>query len=126
MSALAFNRDGGVLAAANESGSAELWSVAGQTGTQFDVPAAAAGQPIWALAFSDVGELAMADSDGEAYLYQVDSGALTASVVGALRDPNSGDTPAGDAGISALAFGPDGNVLVTGDTNGNAYLWRVG
>lgn len=124
VSALAFNGDGTVLAAGNESGSAELWSVAGQTGTALVVPAAAAAQPIWALAFSSGDELAMADADGEVYLYQVDSTALTASITGALSDPNSGDAPTGDRGVSTLAFGPDGKVLVTGDTNGSAYLWQ--
>jgi WD40 repeat protein len=125
VSALAFSGDGRELAAGNESGSAELWSLAARTGAQIDPPAAAAGQSIWALSFSGSGLLAMADADGHAYLYRLAGGGPASSLVGALSDPNSGGA-FGNQGVGALAFSSDGRYLVTGDTNGNAYLWRVG
>ncbi|HET7014606.1 MAG TPA: serine/threonine-protein kinase [Streptosporangiaceae bacterium] len=120
ISGLAFSHDGSVLAAANESGSAELWSVPNGTGTGFGLPSVAAGQPIWGLSFSGSGLLAAADNNGHSYLYQVASATLKATLRGQLTDPNSGSQ-----GVGSLGFSPDGRYLVTGDTNGNAYVWHL-
>jgi WD40 repeat protein len=121
VSALAFSGDGRLLAAANESGSAELWSVAQSTGSPVQVPATAAGRPVWAVSFSGSDLLAMADDDGQSFLYRVAESRLTSSFAGALADPSFGQQ-----GVGALAFSPNGRYLVTGDTSGSAYLWRVG
>jgi WD40 repeat protein len=120
VSALAFSADGRMLAAGNESGAAELWSLPAGVGSPIDPPAAAAGQSIWGLSFSGSALLAMGDNDGQAYLYRIAAGGPTASIAGTLTDPNSGSQ-----GIGTLAFSADGRYLVTGDTNGNAYLWRA-
>jgi serine/threonine-protein kinase len=120
VSALAFSGDGRVLAAGNESGAAELWSLSARAGRPIDPPAAAAGQSIWAFAFSGSALLAMGDADGHAYLYRLAGDGTAASIAGALTNPNSGSE-----GVGALAFSADGRYLVTGDTNGNAYLWRA-
>jgi serine/threonine protein kinase len=121
VSALAFSGDGSLLAAANESGSAEIWSVAQSTGSPMQVPATAAGQAVWAISFSGSDLLAMADDDGQSFLYRVAESRLTSSFAGALADPSFGQQ-----GVGALAFSPNGRYLVTGDTSGRAYLWRAG
>ena len=119
VSAMAFTADGDVLAAGNESGNAELWSVASGSGSPLNVPSDAIGRSIWSLSFSPSGLLAMADSNGRTYLYHVSPSSLTASLIGALPDPQPGLQ-----GVSAAAFSPDGKYLITGDTNGNAYVWQ--
>jgi WD40 repeat protein len=121
ISALAFNADGSVLAAGNESGKAELWSTSNQTGTGLQVPAVAGSQSIWGMSFSSSGLLALADGNGYSYLYQVASATLQATMRGQLSDPNSGTQ-----GVGTLGFSPGGKYLVTGDTNGKAYLWHLG
>lgn len=116
VSALAFSPDGSVIAAGNESGSMYLFGVAGQNGS-FIYSASS----IWALSFAGNTTLAMADRDGDTYLWRVNATALSASRIGTLRDPNSGS-----AGVGSLAFSHNGQWLVTGDTNGSAYSWKVG
>jgi WD40 repeat protein len=120
ISALAFSSDGSVLAAANESGTAELYGIASRVSNPLDVPSPAAGQAIWGMSFAGSGLLAMADQDGQSYLWQVTDASLTASLAVVLPDPGSGHD-----GVGTLAFSPDGTSLVTGDTNGSAYLWRI-
>ena len=46
------------------------------------------------------------------------TGPLTESPMATFTDP------AGKA-VNAVAFGPGGTTLATGDGNGRAYLWRV-
>lgn len=121
VSALAFSGDGNLLAAASQSGSAELWSVAQSSGNSIQVPGSAAGQAVWAISFSGSNVLVMGDDDGQSFLYRVTESSLTTSLAGTLADPSSGQQ-----GVGALAFSPNGRYLVTGDTNGRAYLWHAG
>lgn len=121
VSALAFSSDGSVLAAATESGNAELWSVRGQRGRPIAQPVNSAFPQIWGLSFDGTSTLAVADDDGHFYLWQVDPVSLAATAAGSRPDPSFGPQ-----GIGALAFSADGQYLVTGDTNGSAYLWKVG
>jgi WD40 repeat protein len=120
VSALAFSSDGSVLAAADENGNAELWSVANHNGAPLYVPAAGFGQSIWGLSFNRAGLLAMADADGDSYLYEVSDSSLSARLIGTLPDPSPGSQ-----GVGELGFSPDGRTLVTADTNGNAYVWHL-
>ena len=120
-SALAFSSDGSVLAAGNESGHAELLNVANQSSMSINLPLAASGQSIWGLSFNGAGMLALADDDGDSYLYQVSDSSLSATLVRTLPDPSSGVQ-----GVGELGFSPDGRTLVTADTNGNAYVWHLG
>jgi WD40 repeat protein len=118
VSALAFSADGSLLAAGNESGSAEIWNVASSTGSIIGEPGN--GQPIWAASFSGSSLLALADNDGISYLYKV-SETPGASPAGQLSDPSTGGM-----GVGALSFSPNGTYLVTGETNGDAYVWHAG
>jgi serine/threonine-protein kinase len=116
VTALAFNADGRMLAAADQNGRALLWDVS----TSSSVPLAPpAGYPVWGVSFGG-SLLALADGDGRAYLWRIGTQALAATSAGSLADPGSG----GD-GIGALAFSSDGKHLVTGDTNGRSYLWQA-
>jgi WD40 repeat protein/tRNA A-37 threonylcarbamoyl transferase component Bud32 len=119
VTALAFSENGRVLAAGSMSGGAELRNIASGANSSISVPAA--GQPIWAASFSGSGLLALADNDGHTYLYKVNETSPSASPTGQLADPSPGNQ-----GVGALAFSPSGSYLVTGDTNGDAYLWNLG
>jgi WD40 repeat protein len=116
VTALAFSADGRLLAATDKNGRALLWSVATSHGVPLATPA---GSPVWGASFGP-GVLVLADGDGRAYLWRIQTPAPTASPVGFLADPRTGPD-----GIGALAFSHDGKYLVTGDTNGSSYLWRA-
>lgn len=116
VSGLAFSGSGAVLAAGNLGGNAGLWSTSGRTAT---LDLASHGSPtIWGMSFSGQ-TLAVACQDKHLYLWQVMPAALTAAYQGRLTDPASGGN-----GIGAVGFSADGTYLMTGDTNGSAYLWR--
>lgn len=120
VSALAFSDDGNLLAAGTESGIAEIWNVARHHGS----PDHRAGRPPG----GDLGAVVPRSRHARDGLRRrqnlpvaVNAASLTATVTGTLRDPNSGRQ-----GVGTLAFSADGQYLVTGDTNGSAYLWKVG
>ena len=121
ISVLAFSADGSLLAASNESGNVEVRNVGTDRGSAITVPIQAQGSPIWAAAFGAADLLALASDDGTTYLYQVGESGSNESLAGALADPGSGSQ-----GVGALEFSPNGTYLVTGDTNGAAYLWHLG
>jgi hypothetical protein len=110
--AVAFSADGSTLASGYTDGKVYLWKLASQTHTVISEPAT-----VWGVAFSRSGLLAIGDDDGSTYLLNLASGQAR----GTLADPASGSQ-----GVGAVAFSPDGKTLVTGDTNGTTYLWRVG
>jgi serine/threonine-protein kinase len=118
VTALAFSHNGSVLAAGDQAGNAYLWSVTRQRGNLIDTTP---GNPVWGFSFSGSDSMAMADNDGYTYLWHVTPGSVTATPAASLSDPRSGSE-----GVGALAFSEDGKWLVTGDTNGSAYLWKVG
>jgi len=120
VTALAFSPQGNVIAAGSGSvsagsGSMYLFSTVSQASRFIANPG-----PVWAMSF-DGATLAAADGDGQAYLWDVNAASLTVTAAGTLADPNSGGE-----GVGALDFSPDGTWLVTGDTNGKAYVWRSG
>jgi WD40 repeat protein len=92
-----------------------LFNTASQAGDNIANPG-----PVWAMSFSG-STLAAADGNGQTYLWNVNASSLTATSAGTLADPNSGAQ-----GVGALDFSPNGKWLVTGDTNGRAYVWAYG
>ena len=109
--AVAFSRDGKLVVAGDDNGSAYLWNVA--TGTL-----AATSRPrgtnsndyVTSVAFSPDDQIvATADSNGHAYLWNV----ATHALVGALRP--------GRPHVVGVAFSPNGGVLAISDQNGNEY-----
>ena len=119
VSALAFSPDGRVLAAGSgsvstDTGSMYLFDVGSQTSKFIS-----SGGSVWALAFAG-DKLAAAVGNGETYLWDVNVADLAASSGGTLTDPHTGAL-----GVGAVGFSPDRKWLVTGDTNGLAYVWRT-
>jgi Tol biopolymer transport system component len=118
----AFSPDGAILATANSNDGVCLWSVATWqmvatlTDPAISNPSYNGPSPgVNGLAFSpDGATLAVADNDGNSYLWNVAARRLTAT----LTDPDSG-------GVKQVAFSPDGKTLAAGDANGSAYLWKV-
>jgi WD40 repeat protein len=122
VTALAFSPGGSVLAAGSGSGSGShgglyLFSSSGQPRQDIMSPGA-----VWALSFNG-STLAAADDDGQTYLFTVHEGSTSAISGQTLADPNPGSQ-----GVGAMAFSPNGKLLVTGDTSGNgqAYVWSSG
>ncbi len=119
VTALAFSPGGAILAAGSGSAASGVGSL------YLFSPSAGAGRflgavgPVWALSFAGR-SLAAADGDGQTYLWLVSPAGLTASVAATLPDPNPGTE-----GVGALAFSPGRQWLVTGDTNGLAYVWML-
>ncbi len=72
--------------------------------------------PVWGVAFSKGGMLAIGDNDGSTYLWDIATGNTSAT----MTDPASGGQ-----GVGAVAFSPDSQTLAAGDTNGTTYLWKV-
>ena len=118
VTALAFSSDGRLLAAGDRDGAWSLWNVAAQSGGK---PISAISVPVWSLAFTRTGRLAMGDGNGVTYLWQLDSASQTATLTGSLLDPATGS-----AGVGSVAVSADGTWLVTGDSSGITYLWRAG
>jgi WD40 repeat protein len=116
--AVAFNRDGSILATGDLDGHTYLWDIASRTVTaDLRDPN---GQGVFAAAFSpDFTTLAVGTdnsqfNNGVVYLWNSSSGTLTAT----LDDPGTG-------GMGALAFTVDGTIIAVGDNNGSTYLWDV-
>jgi len=72
------------------------------------------GKDVFGAAFSSDTVMATADSNGKAYLWNLTTGKLTAT----LSDPNSN-------GINGIAYNPSSNTFATADASGNVYLWNA-
>jgi WD40 repeat protein len=111
VTAVAFNRNGTILATASQDGTARLWNVA--THQQIGGPMTAGGLSATAVAFSPGGTiLATADNDGTARLWDV----ATHQQIGEPMTAN------GD--VYAVAFNRGGTMLATA-SDGGAQLWDV-
>jgi WD40 repeat protein len=123
-SGVAFSPSGRTLAVADRDG-ATLWDVAtGRITATLRDPQrrpASAPRPVtlgtWSLAFSPSGTtLALADGDGDVYLWDVASSRL----LGTLTAPGQGGTTT----ANSVAFSPSGTTLATNGGPG-AYLWDL-
>jgi WD40 repeat protein len=109
---VAFSPDGTMLAGAGAYGF--LWDMPSgkRVGTFVDPGSKGTN----AVAFSPDGKLlALADSNGSAYVFNLASGALTATFT----------APGPHSMISGVAFSPDGKLLASAEANGHAYLWDL-
>jgi serine/threonine-protein kinase len=122
------SRNGHVIAASDQNGRIFLWNLATGARTIVTDPHS---YGVDAVAFSRDGTmLAAGDSNGRIYLWNLSAGKLTArKPVATLVNPGGPVTSllTGEnrTAVFSVAFSPDGKTLVTSDTNGSAYLWRV-
>ncbi len=105
---VAFSHSGATLAIASER--VCLWNIAATRCTSTFGNANA-----YSLAFSpDDKTLAVADSSGGTYLWNVATSSQTATFI----DPKG-------LGAYSVAFSPDGQTLAVGYPNGRTYLWNI-
>jgi hypothetical protein len=115
--AVAFSPGGQLLAAAGVN-ALFLWHVA--TGQQYSAIYDPGSDGISDVAFSpDTEILASADSNGRAYLWNV----VTGNLVATLTAP--GQNSENENNVLSVAFSPDGMLVATAGPTGHAYLWNV-
>jgi WD40 repeat protein len=113
--AVAISPDGSTLAVGYLDGSVSVWGLATHTPARAH-PVIAVPASVWGAAFSRHGLLALAAANGKTYLVNP----MTGAAEGTLTDPATGRQ-----GVGAVAFMPDGESLIAGDTNGTTYLWHL-
>ena len=139
ISVMAFSRDSRLLVGGARNGWIFIWNV--QTGEQLyflDDPGSIPTREVLSLAFSPDGRiLASGDRDGVIRLWETTSGTLQHTILDKrtwaayffLRDNQLPHlrtlAPVYIGRVLSLAFSPDGNVLVSGDSYGDIDFWDV-
>ncbi len=122
---VAYSPDGKLLVAALPDGRIGLWGA--DTQRRLGILHDTGSQGTESVAVSPDGRmLAVGDGNGKTYLWDLP----TEKLVATLTNP-VGPVPAGlgtqpPHAVDSVAFSPDGKTLATSDTDGSAYLWRVG
>lgn len=116
VSALTFARNGRILATGGEDGSIQLWNITSEDSPRATPVSAGTGHRVYALAFShDWRYLAAVTWDRDRpnlLIIDVDSG----RVVQAIRQERQ---------LTNVAWGPDGQTLLTGGASGLIRAWDV-
>lgn len=116
--AVAFSRDGTLLAAADGNHTTYLWNVSGST------PVLVASFPdpdnadVSGVAFGPGSTLVTSDIEGNAYQWSFSASAGSPAPVSHFS------TPPGTA-VYSLSASPDGRTLALGCSNGSIYLWNL-
>jgi serine/threonine-protein kinase len=113
----AISPDGSLAVTGYDDGSASLWQAS--TGKLITPLSDPGSKKVDWVAFSPDGtRVAIADANGDTYVWGIGPGGQSAAPTATIRDPAS-------KGVWAVTFSPDSTTLATGDFNGNAYLWNV-
>jgi WD40 repeat protein len=119
--AVAFSRDGKLLASAGADGTVRLWDPV--TGLAVGVPLHASARygVNWVALSPDGTLLASAGGDGTVRLWNPATGRLVATI--RVTSVPAGASGNALYGVSAVAFSPDGKLLASGSTDGAVRRW---
>ena len=118
--AAVYSPNGKTIAAVYDDKSIVIWDA--KTGNQVSTLVGHTGNVSWANFSSDGSRFASGSNNGEIFIWDVASG----KVIRTLQGPTPSSSPATtDYTITSLAFSPDGNRLISGDTNGFGTFWDV-
>jgi WD40 repeat protein/transcriptional regulator with XRE-family HTH domain len=111
---IAFNSEGTMLASGSFDGAVEVWQIGRESGNHRI--RTLHGHTLWvsAVTFGPGNLLASTSYNGKVRLWNVESGRCLRTLQGYSHV------------ISALAFSPDGKLLIHGDDNGILKLWEMG
>jgi WD40 repeat protein len=131
VTSVAFSPGGKILAAGYGDGSTDLWSLASRSpGATLEdaTPAHLAPNPyesVSSVAFSPDGKiLAVGDTDGETYVWNVATQQLTASLTYYFAAPEPESNPFAGPPSLAVAFSRGGMLATCDSLNGDIYLWN--
>ncbi|PDW03980.1 WD40 repeat domain-containing protein [Candidatus Viridilinea mediisalina] len=124
---VALSPDGQLIAVGFRDGRVQLWNAEGEEiEPPLQLAATEGSDPnVWTLAFSsDSRRLAWGNNDGRIVVWDLDQPSQPALELPYGRGDD--ETPIGHtARITALAFSPDGSILVSGSSDNQVFLWNL-